>query len=61
MPTAAPVSIQPASCAAGMRMVRTDSAVIGLERFGRSGPGNEVYAAHDFAVDRAVNRARTLL
>ena len=36
-------------------------AVIGLDRFGLSGPGDEVYAELGFTADRVANRARSLL
>jgi len=41
--------------------VGDDGAVIGLDRFGLSGPGDDVYAKLGFTVDHVADRARTLL
>jgi len=41
--------------------VGDSGAVIGLDRFGLSGPGADVYAELGFTVDRVANRARSLL
>ena len=42
-------------------LVGDDGAVIGLDRFGLSGPGDEVYAELGFTVDRVVDTAHNVL
>jgi transketolase len=41
--------------------VGDDGAVIGLDRFGLSGPGDDVYAELGFTVDHVADRAQALL
>jgi transketolase len=42
-------------------LVGDDGAVVGLDRFGLSGPGEEVYEALGFTVDRVVDAAYEIL
>ena len=42
-------------------LVGDDGAVVGLDRFGLSGPGEEVYAELGFTVDRVADTVRRLL
>jgi transketolase len=42
-------------------LVGEDGAVVGLDRFGLSGPGEEVYAELGFTVDRVADTVRRLL
>jgi transketolase len=41
--------------------VGDDGAVVGLDRFGLSGPGEEVYAELGFTTDHVVDTVRRLL
>jgi transketolase len=42
-------------------LVGDDGAVVGLDRFGLSGPGEEVYAELGFTVDRVVDTVHSVL
>ena len=62
LPSAVPtVAIEAGITRGWHHLVGDDGAVIGLDRFGLSGPGDEVYAELGFTVDRVVDTARNVV
>jgi transketolase len=55
------VSIEAGSSIGWHKYVTDEGAVIGLDRFGESGPGEAVMALFGFSVDNVVKQARTVL
>ena len=58
LPPDAPVGAVEAGTTRGWHHLVGDEAVIGLDRFGLSGPGEEVYEELGFIVDRIVDAIR---